>query len=309
VSSYQVAHNKLDLKAMAVLTVLCASWGFNQVTIKIGNAGVSPVLQGGLRSAGAAVLIWLWMIWRREPLREKDGSFGWGLVVGLLFSIEFLLIYWGLDFTIVSRSVVFLYMMPFVVALGAQLFIPGESLRRYQIMGLCCSFIGIVVAFNESVRLPTLRMLIGDSMLLGAAVLWGATTIVIKTTPLARIKPSKTLLYQLVVSAVMLPLGSIAMGEPGIMKITPLIIGCLAYQTVWVAAITYLAWFWLIQNYPAPRLASFSFFTPLYGVLAGVLLLHEKLTLSLGIALVLVAVGIYLVNRPESLKKQHRLAQ
>lgn len=293
-----VAKDKLDLTAMVVLTILCASWGLNQVTIKVGNAGISPVLQGGLRSLGATVLVWGWMVFRKEPLMEKDGSFWWGIIVGLLFSFEFLLLYWGLAFTHVSRSVVFLYMMPFVVALGAKLFIPGESLKRYQVIGLCCSFAGIVVAFNESVQLPTIRMLIGDSMLLGAAFLWGATTIVIKTTPLAGIKPSKTLLYQLSVSGLVLPMGSWAMGENGIVSITPLIVGCLVYQTVWVAAVTYLAWFWLIQNYPAPRIASFSFFTPIFGVLAGVLLLNEPLTASLLVALVLVALGIYLVNRP-----------
>jgi drug/metabolite transporter (DMT)-like permease len=99
----------------------------------------------------------------------------------------------------------FLYMMPFVVALGALLFIPGEGLRGIQVIGLCCSFIGIVVAFNESLRLPTLNMLIDDAMLMGAAVLWGATTIIIKTTPLAGISPSKTLLYQLIVSSTIYP--------------------------------------------------------------------------------------------------------
>ena len=93
---------------MVMLIVLCASWGVNQVTIKAGNAGISPVLQGGLRSAGATFLVWVWMIWRNEPLRQKDGSLWWGVIVGLLFSFEFLLIYWGLDYTIVSRSVVFL---------------------------------------------------------------------------------------------------------------------------------------------------------------------------------------------------------
>jgi drug/metabolite transporter (DMT)-like permease len=282
------------------LTVLCASWGLNQVTIKVGNAGISPVLQGGLRSVGATLLVWAWMKWRKEPLWQKDGSLWWGLLVGFGFSCEFILIYWGLDFTIVSRSAIFIYMMPFVVALGAKLFIPGESLRPYQIVGLCCSFCGLIVAFNESIRLPNPRMLIGDIMLLGSAVLWGATTIVIKTTPLATIKPSKILLYQLSVSAVVLPLGSLAMGEPGVVKLSPLIVGCLAYQTIWVAAITYLAWFWLIQNYPAPRLTSFSFLTPLFSALAGVLLLDEPLTVSLLIALALVALGIFLVNRPTS---------
>ena len=89
------------------------------------------------------------------------------------------------------------------------------------------------------------------------------------------------------------------MGEPGIIAITPQIMVCMIYQAFWVAFITYLAWFWLIQNYPAPRLASFSFLTPLFGVLSGWLLLKETITGALIAALVLVAVGIYMVNRPQ----------
>jgi drug/metabolite transporter (DMT)-like permease len=69
------------------------------------------------------------------------------------------------------------------------------------------------------------------------------------------------------------------------------------YQTAWVAFITYLAWFWLVRTYPPSRLAAFTFLTPLFGVLAGSLLLNEPLTRRLLLALVLVGTGIYLVNR------------
>jgi len=288
----------LDLTAMAILVVLCASWALQQVTIKVANHGVSPILQSGIRSVGATVLVWMWMTVRREPMLERDGTLWWGIAAGLLFAWEFLLIYWGLEFTHASRAVIFLYTSPFVVALGAQLFIPGERLRMIQVVGLCCAFAGIAVAFRESLSFPTYRMLIGDVMLVGAAVLWGATTVLVKASPLARIKPSKTLLYQLAVSAVLLPVGSLAMNEPGVILITPLIVGCLAYQIVWVAFITYLAWFWLVRHYPASRLASFTFLTPLFGVLAGAVLLNEPITNMLLLSLVLVGTGIYLVNRP-----------
>lgn len=288
----------LDLTAMALLVVLCSSWALQQIAIKVAIQGVSPLLQSGIRSVGATVLVWMWMTVRREPILEKDGTLWWGIAAGLLFAAEFVLIYWGLEFTHASRAVIFLYMSPFIVALGAQLFIPGEYLRMVQVAGLCCAFVGIVIAFRESLSFPSYRMLIGDSMLAGAAVLWGATTVLIKASPLARIKPSKTLLYQLAVSAVVLPLGSLAIGEPGVMQMTPLIAGSLAYQIVWVAFITYLAWFWLIAHYPASRLASFTFLTPLFGVLAGGALLGEAITSSLLLALVLVATGIHLVNRP-----------
>jgi drug/metabolite transporter (DMT)-like permease len=287
----------LDVRAMAILVVLCISWGVQQVAIKVAIKGVPPLMQSGIRSVGAAILVWGWMILRRERLLDRDGTLWWGTAVGLLFAAEFILIYWGLEYTNASRAVIFLYMSPFVVALGAQLFIPDEHLRMVQVLGLCCAFTGIAVAFQESLRFPTRRMLIGDSMLAGAAVLWGATTVLIKASPLSRIRPSKTLIYQLVVSGIVLPLASFSKGESGIF-LTPLIIGSIVYQTVWVAFATYLVWFWLIRHYPPSRIASFTFLTPLFGVLAGGLLLKEPITAGLLLALVLVGVGIYLVNRP-----------
>ncbi len=287
----------IDMTAVAILVILCASWGLQQVTIKVAIRGVSPVLQAGIRSIGAAVLILIWAWMRKDPIFARDGSFRRGIIVGLGFSLEFLLIYWGLEFTNASRAVIFLYTSPFVVALGAQIFIPSERLRAIQVVGLCCAFAGIIVAFGESLGLPDRRMLIGDCMLLGGAIVWGSTTVLIKAGPLAKIVPSKTLLYQLGVSAIVLPLGSLAMGESGIVAVTPLIAACLAYQILWVASVTYLAWFWLIRHYPASRLASFTFLTPLFGVLAGALLLNEPISGMLVLALVLVGTGIYFVNR------------
>ena len=287
----------LDPVAMMVLVVLCASWGLQQVAIKVASQGVSPILQSGIRSIIASILVWIWMAARRKPILEKDGTLWWGIAAGLLFTGEFFLVYQGLEYTNASRAVIFLYLSPFVVAIGSQLFIPDENLRIIQIIGLCCAFIGIIVAFNESLSLPTIRMLIGDSMLMAAAVFWGATTVLIKASPLSRISPAKTLLYQLVVSAVALPIGALVIGESGIVLMSPLIVASLAYQSIWVAFITYLVWFWLIRRYFVSRIASFSFLTPFFGVVAGHLLLDEAISSSLIVALILVGAGIYMVNR------------
>ncbi len=256
-------------------------------------------MQSALRSIGATVLVGLWVVLRRKPLIAHDGTLWWGIAAGLLFAFEFMLIYWGLEFTHASRAIIFLYLSPFVVAIGTQLFVPGEKLGTIQFLGLGCSFLGILVAFGESFTFPSRQMLIGDSMLVIAAIFWGATTVLIKASPLAQIAPSRTLLYQLSVSAVVLPLGSLALNEPGIVKLTFVAVTSLLYQTVWIASITYLAWFWLIRHYPAPRLASFSFLAPLFGVMAGWWILDEPVTAGLMLAMVLVAAGIYLVNRHE----------
>ena len=287
----------LDTTAIVLLVILCVSWGMQQVAIKVANHGVPPLLQCGIRSGGASLLLFFWMMARKEPILEKDGTLWWGIAAGLLFAGEFLLVFWGLDFTLASRAGIFLYLSPFVVALGAQLFIPGENLSPIQIIGLCCAFIGILIVFRESLSFPSIKMLIGDSMLVGAAIFWGATTVLIKASPLVMIKPSKTLLYQLAVSAAITPVASWLKGEPGIVLLTPLIVSSIIYQTVWVAFVTYLAWFWLVRHYPPSRLASFTFLTPLVGVLAGGFFLNEPISSMLIVSLVLVGTGIYLVNR------------
>lgn len=291
----------LDFTAIVILVILCSSWGLQQVSIKVAAVGVSPMMQCCIRSIGSALVVWLWMVFRRQPLFEKDGTLWWGSAIGFLFAIEFLFIYWGLEYTSASRAVIFLYMSPFVVAVGVQLFVPGERLRWLQIVGLCCAFTGILIAFSESLRLPTYRMLIGDAMEVVGAVIWGTITVMIKASPLARINPSKTLLYQLGGSALILPPVIFWMDKSISMEMTPLIIGLLFYQTVWIASVTYIAWFWLIRYYPAARLASFIFLTPLLGVFAGGILLDEPLTIFLLVALTLVAIGIFLVNRPAPL--------
>lgn len=290
-------NSALDFKSIFLLIILSASWGFNQVAIKVANQSVPPVLQAGIRSIGAAVLVMAWMRYRRTPLFEKDKTLWWGILVGFLFSVEFILIYWGLDFTNASRAVIFLYTTPFFVALGATIFIPGEKLGTGQLLGLFLAFIGIVTAFKESLSLPTREMLIGDIMMVSAAVIWGATTVIIKASPLAVIKPGKTLFYQLAVSGIIMPVASFMLGEPGLGNMTAVGMSSLIFQIVWIAFITYFVWFWLISNYAVSRLSSFTFLTPIFGVLSGIALLNEPLTLNLIVALFMVGSGIYMVNR------------
>lgn len=293
---------KLDTAAMALMVVLCAAWGLQQVAIKVANAGISPVWQASLRSIGAALLVWAWAAQRGIPLLERDGTLRAGLLCAVLFAGEFALIYWGLNYTAASRGVVFLYTAPFMIALGAHCYLPGERLRPLQWLGLACAFAGILAAFGESLGLPTQNQLLGDAMLFLAAVLWAATTLVIKGSVLAKVSPAKTLLYQLAGSALLLPFVSLALGEPGVIALTPLVLAAVAYQTVLVAFASYLAWFWLVANYPAGRLAAFSFLTPLFGVLAGALLLDERISAALAAALGLVVLGIWLVNRPAAVR-------
>ncbi len=287
-----------DALAVSMMVVLCMCWGFQQITIKFAAAGISPIMQAGLRSIIATALLLGWAQLRRIPLFGRDGTLAVGLAAGALFAGEFVFIYAGLAYTAASRMVVFIYLAPCLTALGLQWFVPGERLNASQWTGVVLAFMGVALAFADGFSMAAGSTLIGDAFGVIAAALWAATTVLIRSTRLASASATKTLFYQLAVSALVLPLASIVAGEPGVVALTPKVLASLAYQAVIVAFASYLAWFWLLTRYLAGRLAVFSFLTPLFGVAFGVIFLAEPLSAAFLGAALLVGAGIVLVNRP-----------
>lgn len=287
----------LDRLAITLLLACCAFWGFQQILIKSTVDEVPPLWQASLRFVGATALLWLWCRWRGVSLFQRDGTLLAGLLAGLLFAGEFACIYIGLQYTTASRLTVFLYTSPFVVALLLPRFVPGERLRTVQWVGLGMAFASVAVAFGEGFARSTPTQLMGDAIALAAGILWGLTTLVIRTTALAQASAEKTLFYQVAVTAVAAPLLSLALGETWRLDYSALAWGSIGLQTVVGAFASYLVWMWLLRHYPATRMSSFVFLTPVFALLFGVGLLGEPLTLALLLALGGVAAGIVLVNR------------
>ncbi|MFL9885349.1 DMT family transporter [Paraburkholderia agricolaris] len=298
------ARRTLDSFAILLMIGLCAIWGLQQVAIKSANTALPPIFQAGLRSAIAAVLVWGWARSRGTPLFRDDGTLGAGLLAGVLFAGEFVCIFLGLTLTSASRMAVFLYTAPCFTALGLHWFADGERMRRTQWLGILVAFAGMALAFADgflhghAAQGSTLQAVAGDALGVLAGVLWAATTVVVRATRLAHSSASKTLFYQLMVSAVVLLALALALGQARVETVTPLAVMSVAYQAVIVAFVSYLVWFWLLTRYVASRLSVFSFLTPLFGVTFGVLLLGESFSLRFLMAAALVLVGIALVNAP-----------
>lgn len=283
--------------AAAIVVVLCLSWGFNQVATKLAIHDIPPLIQGAIRSAIATLMVAGWCRLRGVPLFARDGSLTAGLIAGVLFGAEFILIYQGLNYTTATRATLFIYLAPFLVVLGARIFLPADSFRLPQWLGLLLSFAGMVLAFGVPTPALDPRQMLGDVMMVGAALFWAATTLIIKASALNRVPAEKVMLYQLVVSAPMLALAAWAFGERIAHVPSGLAIGALAYQTFWVVSVTFVIWFALVARFSASRLSAFTFLTPLFGVTAGRLVLGEPLTWAFAGAVALVAAGLVLVNR------------
>ena len=291
------AGRPLSAGAVALMLMLCLSWGFNQIAVKLALPDIPPMLQGTIRSAGALPLLLLIARLRGVKLFASDGTLGAGLFAGLLFGLEFVLIFQGLLLTSASRAVVFLYTAPFFVALGSYQFL-GERLRASQWGGLALSFGGVALAIGVPQADVDGRVLLGDLLIVGGGALWAATTLVVKATPLLYVPPEKALGYQVALSIPILGLAAWVSGETISRVPGTLALSLMAYQAFWVVGLTFLLWFGLVKTYSASKLSAFTFITPLFGVAASYFIMHDTLTLAFGAAALLVVAGLYLVNRP-----------
>lgn len=291
----------LDAFAMLSLSGLCIIWGLQQVAVKAVADAMHPVLQLGLRSLCAALLVLGLMLWRRQGFSLRDGTLLPGVGAGVLFAAEFFFVAIGLQYTTASHMSVFLYTSPIFTVLGLHLFLPSERLRPLQWFGVIAAFSGVAVAFSNglSVEGENLRhILIGDAFGMLAGFLWGATTVLIRCSALSEAPPATTLLYQLCAGGVLLLAAALPMGAASEIEFTGMLWLSLVFQSVVVAFLSYLAWFWMLRHYLASRVTVFSFLTPLFGVLFGVLLLNEPLDLRFGIGATLVMLGVVVVNAP-----------
>src|SRR3984957_3796847 len=291
------AGRPLSAGAVALMLMLCLSWGFNQIAVKLALPDIPPMLQAMIRSAGALPVLLLIARLRGVKIFVADGTLGAGLFAGALFGLEFVLIFQGLRWTSASRAVVFLYTAPFFVALGSYQFL-GERLRASQWGGLALSFGGVALAIGVPQANVDAKVLLGDMLIVGGGAMWAATTLLVKATSLLQAPPEKALGYQVAVSIPILAFAAWISGETITHVPGPLALSLTAYQAFWVVGLTFLLWFSLVRTYSASKLSAFTFITPLFGVVASYFIMHDTLTLAFGAAALLVIAGLYLVNRP-----------
>jgi drug/metabolite transporter (DMT)-like permease len=296
-SSTARAGRPLTIGAIAIMMLLCMSWGFNQIAIKLALQDIPPMMMATVRSIGALFVIVVVARLRGVDLFKRDGTLKAGLFAGLLFGFEFVVIFRGLLWTSATRAVVFLYIAPFVVALGSFRLL-GERLGPSQWGGLALSFAGVALAIGVPQADVDGWVLMGDLLVIAGGVLWAATTITVKVTPLLHAPAEKTLAYQLAASIPILGASSLAFGEKIAAVPGPIALMSLAYQTFWVVGLTFLLWFMLVRTYSASKLSAFTFITPLFGVAAGYYVMHDPLTPAFAAAAVFVIAGLFLVNRP-----------
>ncbi|WDE17451.1 DMT family transporter [Acinetobacter schindleri] len=297
----------LDAQASLIMFVLCLLWGLQQVVLKLAASDISALMQIALRSALSALMVYLLIqadvrrqLWSRSYLPA-------GLLVGVLFALEFYLVAEALRYTSASHTIVLLYTAPIFVALGLHWKLPSEHLSPLQWGGILVAFSGIVVSFlfrSHTGQAMQASMLWGDLLALMAGIFWAATTVSVRLTRLAEAPATQTLFYQLLMGGMLLlPLAW--MTGQATVNWTALSISSLIFHTVVISFASYLIWFWMLKKYLASRLGVFSFLTPVFGMIFGILLLDEEVEMNFIIGTIMVMLGVVLVSLQGWLKPKN----
>lgn len=287
----------LDVQASGWMILLCMIWGIQQVVLKWAAPDISPIMQIALRSGLSVLLVIpLLCLQQLSDLYRKDYLLP-GLWLAILFSAEFLFVAEALRYTTASHTVVLLYTAPIFVALGLHWKLPAEQLNLIQWGGIFLAFSGIVLSFmgRDDTTAELTHALWGDFLALMAGVMWALTTISLRLTKLADAPATQTLFYQLLGSfLILLPLAFIT-GQSAI-HWSWIVLTSTLFNVLIMSFFSLMLWFWLLRQYLANSLGVFSFLTPIFGMLFGVIFLHEHIEFNFLIGTGFVMLGVMTVS-------------
>ena len=113
---------------------------------------------------------------------------------------------------------------------------------------------------------------------------------------LSRSSPETQLLYQLIVSGIiLLPISLLF--DDFVRELNSQLVLIFSFQVIVIMCLGFIGWLWVMSKYSASNTSSFSFLTPIFGVLFGWLIMDDAINEQIYISLFLTCLGIYLINR------------
>ena len=290
-----MTNKSIDGVAASFLIVFSILLGLNQVCVKLVNVGMHPVFQVALRSTLAIIPILLYCYFTKKKIIISDGSFIPGVIAGILFAVEFIFLFTALDYSTVTRVSLIFYTMPVWLTLSAHFLIDNDKLSLKKIIGLALAVFGLILAIYEPNGEYNEKQFFGDLYSLLASFCWAAIAIMLKTTRLNKSIPETQLLYQLIVSGIiLLPISFLFNDFIRDMNINLILI--FLFQVTIIMCLGFIGWLWVMSRYSASSTSSFAFLTPIFGVLFGWLIMDDNINLQIYFSLFLTCMGIYMIN-------------
>ena len=284
---------------LTLFTVLL--WGGNPVATLYSVDALPPLTVAGLRFLMATGVMLVWCCVEGVSFRITRGQLKPILIAGTLLYLQITAFTCGTAWTSSSHASLFVNTFVFWVV-GLEHFVTRtDRLTSLRAGGLCLAAVGVLTllwAGESPVDQRDQPTLAGDAWLLVSAFLLGVKFIYTKQA-LRVIGPTSLIFWHDVVAVALFTITAAVFEQPNLGDVTwPAWLG-LGYQGVLVGGICFALQAHLLKHHSASQIAVFSFLTPIFGILIGIWLRGDQLSVWLLLAGCTVATGIYLVNRRE----------
>lgn len=291
----KLQNNDITIKVvLAVLLVACL-WGGNAVAMKVALKYMPPLILAGLRFALGAIIILIWGRFKNIDFKIRKDELLSLIILSILFSAQICTFNFGTKYTTAGRSSVLINVNPFLIAILAHFFVPDDKLTIRKIIGLILAFWGVFIVFRDKIETSEPHLL-GDVIMLISGFLFSVLTIYTKKL-MQRIGVYKILIWEMLFGLVPFFGLSLIFERNAHFAVSLELIIALLYQGGLVASVAFIVWTTLLSRHSASKISAFLFATPLFGVGLSALILSEAITAFLVIGAILVAIGIYIVNK------------
>lgn len=289
-----------------IALLCCLLWGSAFPCVKIGYrlfsiAGddtFSQLLFAGYRFTLAGVLVILiGSLLERRFLLPKTSSWPMVIKLGCIQTIlQYVFFYIGLAHTTGVKSSIIIASNVFLsIFISAARF--HEVLSAKKLLGCLIGFLGVILINLTGSGLDLNLSLSGEGAIFLSAAAYALSSTMVKRY--SEKEDTFTLCgYQFFFGGIVLSLIGLS-GGGTVAGFTPVSALLLLYMGM-ISAVAYSLWSLLLKYNPIGKVAVFGFSNPIFGVILSALLLGEKNQAFTGkglIALLLVCIGIFLVNR------------
>jgi drug/metabolite transporter (DMT)-like permease len=284
--------NMNRLKFIILIVLSTALMGSAFSVIKMGDMYASPLMFAAIRFILAGLLLSFIVGFMRMPHPKHSSEWFYVALIGFFQTTGvFGAIFLSLRTITAGESSILIFVNPILVVLFSAFI--GIRYRLLQWFGVIVGFIGVVILIGFH---PYYQ--VGVWIALSGAVFWAITTLLVKRVA-SFINIWVLTAYQMLIGGILLFFISEIFGHPYVILNFSFVLIVL-WLAIMSSIVQFGIWFYLIQKNNPGKVSSFLFLAPLFGVLSGLILLREPVTLQIIIGGFFILLGIFLVNSTES---------
>ena len=277
---------------------VCLSWGTTFLATRVAIESIPPFAMAGPRHFVAGIILALIVRMCGIALPPVNSWGGHALLGLLMIGLGNGCLVWAQQFVPSGVAAVLVSVIPFWM-IGVEAFMPdGEPIRKRQVLGLLLGFGGIVLLTSSSLNgatAPTSRIVLGVIMTQMSCLGWAIGSAYSKRHKREENLFAATAVQITVGGAVLMVVATIT-GEWASVAPTSRSLAAVLYLVVVGTFVGYVCYVYALKHLPVSIVSLYAYVNPVIAVILGSLLLNERFTPRMAIAIAIIFAAMMIVR-------------